>query len=154
MLDLFLSLILGPLSICRFVVGLYGETEVFVSSFIAVRGWVWFGSPKALGHPIPFTPMGAWLGRWDITVSVDISVSCEPSFLWSRLVQPRGQGVGCPTRVISAWRNSDKSTFSYDIRRRVIKEKNSIWAFVKRRKASCNCRSEIAWMKESQSING
>ena len=38
MLDLFLSLILGPLSVCHSVVGLYGETEVFVSSFIAVRG--------------------------------------------------------------------------------------------------------------------
>ena len=70
-----------PLSICHFIVGFYGEAEVFVSSFIAVRGWVWFGIPKALGHPIPFIPMGAWLGRWDITVSVDISVGCEPSFL-------------------------------------------------------------------------
>ena len=44
--------------------------------------------------------------------------------------------------------------FSYDIRRRVIKEKKSILAFVERRKVFCKCRSEIAWLKESQPIIG
>ena len=38
MLDLFLPLILGPLPVCHSLVSLPGKTEIFVPSFIAVRG--------------------------------------------------------------------------------------------------------------------
>ena len=37
MLGLFLPLILGPLPVCHSIVSLHGKTEIFASSFIAVR---------------------------------------------------------------------------------------------------------------------
>lgn len=37
MLDLFLPPILAPLPVCHSVVSLHGKTEIFASSFIAVR---------------------------------------------------------------------------------------------------------------------
>ena len=41
-----------------------------------------------------------------------------------RSVQPLGQGVGYPSRIIMARSNSGKNMFSYNIKRRVIEEVN------------------------------